>query len=266
MADFRMEDLEEPFQGVVDEFMKLEEVGVVNYVDQIGGSVEDMGMRLTEGFDNLGDYFSDTMFANAGTGVRDTLDHIQKEIEGIFVNPLKELSDLGGNVTKVIDNILAKFFGEFPADIRKGIAETIGGFLSIPQNMVDELAKSTPQSIAEFIVKAQLFLAAFPLVPVKLLLEFLKKLGIIDEKFGTEANKFVNRALDAVIDLFTSPLKFFNGLKDEALAKSLQMIPQVAREFIELLLKIPIEIIKACLLYTSPSPRDKRQSRMPSSA
>ena len=26
------------------------------------------------------------------------------------------------------------------------------------------------------------------------------------------------------------------------------------------------EILKACLLYTSPSPRDKRQSRMPSSA
>ena len=26
------------------------------------------------------------------------------------------------------------------------------------------------------------------------------------------------------------------------------------------------EVIKACLLYTSPSPRDKRQSRMPSSA
>ena len=27
-----------------------------------------------------------------------------------------------------------------------------------------------------------------------------------------------------------------------------------------------IEGMKACLLYTSPSPRDKRQSRMPSSA
>ena len=27
-----------------------------------------------------------------------------------------------------------------------------------------------------------------------------------------------------------------------------------------------LEIFKSCLLYTSPSPRDKRQSRMPSSA
>ena len=32
------------------------------------------------------------------------------------------------------------------------------------------------------------------------------------------------------------------------------------------LLKLRKEIPKDCLLYTSPSPRDKRQSRMPSSA
>ena len=28
----------------------------------------------------------------------------------------------------------------------------------------------------------------------------------------------------------------------------------------------PNEVVELCLLYTSPSPRDKRQSRMPSSA
>ena len=33
-----------------------------------------------------------------------------------------------------------------------------------------------------------------------------------------------------------------------------------------LLLFIGDQLIKGCLLYTSPSPRDKRQSRMPSSA
>ena len=31
-------------------------------------------------------------------------------------------------------------------------------------------------------------------------------------------------------------------------------------------LKVTIRITEGCLLYTSPSPRDKRQSRMPSSA
>ena len=30
--------------------------------------------------------------------------------------------------------------------------------------------------------------------------------------------------------------------------------------------RIGAELVKDCLLYTSPSPRDKRQSRMPSSA
>ena len=45
----------------------------------------------------------------------------------------------------------------------------------------------------------------------------------------------------------------------------------VGRVFIEYLKthELPIDEIKivaSCLLYTSPSPRDKRQSRMPSSA
>ena len=30
--------------------------------------------------------------------------------------------------------------------------------------------------------------------------------------------------------------------------------------------RFPADVFSACLLYTSPSPRDKRQSRMPSSA
>ena len=29
---------------------------------------------------------------------------------------------------------------------------------------------------------------------------------------------------------------------------------------------IPVELLKSCLLYTSPSPRDRQKSRMPSSA
>ena len=32
------------------------------------------------------------------------------------------------------------------------------------------------------------------------------------------------------------------------------------------LMKMMLGLIRPCLLYTSPSPRDKRQSRMPSSA
>ena len=36
--------------------------------------------------------------------------------------------------------------------------------------------------------------------------------------------------------------------------------------FLEHLLFKQTDVLEACLLYTSPSPRDKRQSRMPSSA
>ena len=45
--------------------------------------------------------------------------------------------------------------------------------------------------------------------------------------------------------------------------------PQDIILFIRTVMSEPIvaaEISKLCLLYTSPSPRDKRQSRMPSSA
>ena len=47
-------------------------------------------------------------------------------------------------------------------------------------------------------------------------------------------------------------------------AKRLDYYHQLERERIHLLLID--EASKGCLLYTSPSPRDKRQSRMPSSA
>ena len=43
---------------------------------------------------------------------------------------------------------------------------------------------------------------------------------------------------------------------------------QVIRQFREMqnMEKVDVDYFEACLLYTSPSPRDKRQSRMPSSA
>ena len=44
--------------------------------------------------------------------------------------------------------------------------------------------------------------------------------------------------------------------------------PGIPDEHFERAEKVPItkEEVRTCLLYTSPSPRDKRQSRMPSSA
>ena len=43
-------------------------------------------------------------------------------------------------------------------------------------------------------------------------------------------------------------------------------VPILIKEISEALSQHNYEMIFVCLLYTSPSPRDKRQSRMPSSA
>ena len=43
-------------------------------------------------------------------------------------------------------------------------------------------------------------------------------------------------------------------------------LPQEPRLFFRWVHPVIVVLFRACLLYTSPSPRDKRQSRMPSSA
>ena len=49
-------------------------------------------------------------------------------------------------------------------------------------------------------------------------------------------------------------------------SKTIQEKIQVAQNVLEICEKNDGDKLSSCLLYTSPSPRDKRQSRMPSSA
>ena len=44
------------------------------------------------------------------------------------------------------------------------------------------------------------------------------------------------------------------------------IVINIVGAFLALNLRLPVYLDSICLLYTSPSPRDKRQSRMPSSA
>ena len=53
-----------------------------------------------------------------------------------------------------------------------------------------------------------------------------------------------------------------NTVLNNALVEGMKF---VGDDFRDGILFVP-EVLQACLLYTSPSPRDKRQSRMPSSA
>ena len=55
-----------------------------------------------------------------------------------------------------------------------------------------------------------------------------------------------------------TPFGLANNLEEELIAAATEVAAEVEAESYE-------ELID-CLLYTSPSPRDKRQSRMPSSA
>ena len=55
----------------------------------------------------------------------------------------------------------------------------------------------------------------------------------------------------------------FTKLKKESKDHSPEALKQVAKQFEALFLN---NILKSCLLYTSPSPRDAHESRMPSSA
>ena len=54
--------------------------------------------------------------------------------------------------------------------------------------------------------------------------------------------------------------------KDNADLRRIREAVFIAEQAVPAELEWDDEDIEACLLYTSPSPRDKRQSRMPSSA
>ena len=79
---------------------------------------------------------------------------------------------------------------------------------------------------------------------------------------GPELSEFDNSIEDTANDVFDSHPEDTENNK-----KMLNKLAQARQQAI----KSPFKAIKiarafACLLYTSPSPRDKRQSRMPSSA
>ena len=72
-----------------------------------------------------------------------------------------------------------------------------------------------------------------------------------DSGYWLRAEMLVEQPLETVFEFFAD-------------AKQLERITPPILNF-KILTPMPVEM-KACLLYTSPSPRDKRQSRMPSSA
>ena len=76
------------------------------------------------------------------------------------------------------------------------------------------------------------------------------------EEFRQKELKDSKVILFAVFYAFTMAVISYYLVRTTSLERSVMIFGFIA----------PFGLIKICLLYTSPSPRDKRQSRMPSSA
>ena len=78
-----------------------------------------------------------------------------------------------------------------------------------------------------------------------------------------ESNKF-----DEVSTLLDGHPNIINSMRtgEDELTLMMHAATKHHKDCIEFLSKKPHDLSVVCLLYTSPSPRDKRQSRMPSSA
>ena len=102
----------------------------------------------------------------------------------------------------------------------------------------------------------------------------MKKVGIVScdkwidklEEDNNLKNALINLGIDAKIISWQQPLE---EAYDLLVLKSVWGYQNFYKEFKKWLLYVKnnnIPLVNGCLLYTSPSPRDKSRSRMPSSA
>ena len=101
-----------------------------------------------------------------------------------------------------------------------------------------------------------------------------------DNRILQRSKSLSNNSVSPILTLLSSPMRategFFEGLQDrrralaenEALKQELYQLREIKNraEIMEMKLSRFEQLLKACLLYTSPSPRDLSTSRMPSSA
>ena len=77
-------------------------------------------------------------------------------------------------------------------------------------------------------------------------------------KLSAQERSKINSDLSSIIDMFDR--------LNEVDTDNVEPLRHINRDIINRLREDQIDGELSCLLYTSPSPRDKRQSRMPSSA
>ena len=83
----------------------------------------------------------------------------------------------------------------------------------------------------------------------------------------TPDNIVTNKELEETVDTTDEWIVSRTGIKQRPIADSSQATSDLAYEAAKIAIeRANIDLSEICLLYTSPSPRDQRGSRMPSSA
>ena len=122
--------------------------------------------------------------------------------------------------------------------------------------------------------KKWIFLKISGAILVPLMLWFIVNLSsIYNQEYSNVVNFFTNTTSKFLFSVFIINAYFFSALSISEVFEDYianDKIKNVANKVLYasavVIPLITIILIIPCLLYTSPSPRDKRQSRMPSSA
>ena len=80
------------------------------------------------------------------------------------------------------------------------------------------------------------------------------------------SDKHLSSQFDAELNSISSNVLEMGGLVESQLHQAIYALVHMSQETAGQVIETENRINQICLLYTSPSPRDKRQSRMPSSA
>ena len=106
------------------------------------------------------------------------------------------------------------------------------------------------------------FKPAFKLLMLSLGISFLI-LGLVNPKIGTQLETVKREGVDIVFAIDVSKSMLAEDIAPNRLEKSKRLVSAIINQLANDRIGI---IAYACLLYTSPSPRDRTRSRMPSSA
>ena len=145
--------------------------------------------------------------------------------------------------------------------VNRGLGEAATNAKSLEAS-VNELAQITGQKVV--ITRAKKAIAGFKIrqgMPIGC------AVTLRGDRMYAFLERLINLALPRIRDFRGVSPKSFDGRGNYTLGVREQIIfPEISFDQIDAIRGMDITIVTTCLLYTSPSPRDRQKSRMPSSA